>query len=261
MRIINYMKIKLNNVMYNIITWCIRRLAKNSNIIKHFRYEANILTKSVGDEGMQELMNREVENVLSLISLQGHSGFSIGYMKNMLNKAIDFRPLSKLTFRDDEFVEVCDGWKQNRRDGRIFIRKNGKYSFNDALKYTPNIKIGIDEKSGHVFKEKALGTTWNGTVIAIPKKGDPYAVRDITIKDTSTFNCESFNIGAIEIEYPTGWWLSVCKESDLEEFSNIYDFSKDYNHVEVEVNFQGGKHRKNILKLLSEAKRHLYKAK
>ena len=65
------------------------------------------------------LENLAMEDILSLISLQGHSGFSIGYMKSVLNRAIDHKPLSRLTFNDDEFVEVCEGMKQNRRDGRI----------------------------------------------------------------------------------------------------------------------------------------------
>lgn len=251
---------KLKNILYNISTWCIRFISKDSNLVKHFKSECEFISK-IDNDKMQKLMNRNVEDILSIISSQGHSGFSISYMKSMLNKAIDFKPLSKLTLNDDEFSECYEGTMQNKRDSRIFKYDDGTFSFNDAIRYTPVLKFGIDAKSNSIYKEKSIGSTWNGPIIVIPSSGKAYHISDVRIKNTESFNASEFNIKTIEIEYPEGWWLSVCMESDIKEFSEMYTYTKDYEYVKKEVNFKNGIYRKEIIRLMDSVKKHLYKSK
>jgi len=112
---------------------------ENDPVIQHalseFRY-----AKFMDDEGnycdeMQEMMCKDVLEVLKLISSQGHSGFSIGYFKNLLNKLIDFEPLSPLTGNDDEWIEspFPVKFQMNARDGRVVRYPDGHCEFRDGI--------------------------------------------------------------------------------------------------------------------------------
>ena len=256
-------KYKIERFISNIGLFIVRRAAKDSNIIYNFRKEVKYLGWDKSDDKMQKLIVRNVEDLLAVVSAQGHSGFSFSYLMSLFNKAANFKPLSRITFNDDEFNDDTLGGdvKQNKRDTRIFKYEDGSYSFNDAIKHTPISRISIDEKTGMMYREKSTGATWHGPIIVIPKNGDAYKISDIRIKDTKEFSAKEFNIGTIEIEYPEGWWLAVCKESDIDEFAKEYSYRTDYEHVKSEINFKDGAHKKDILRLLAEAKRRLYKAK
>ena len=254
---------KVERFISNIGLFLIRKAAKNSNLIYRFKEEVKYLGWDKSDDKMQKLIVRNIEDLLAVVSMQGHSGFSFSYLMSLFNKAANFKPLSRITFNDDEFNDDTFGGdvKQNKRDSRIFKYKDGTYSFNDAIRHTPVCRISIDEKTGMMYREKSTGTTWHGPIIVIPKSGDAYKISDIRVKDTNVFNAKEFDVNTVEIEYPEGWWLAVCKESDIEEFANEYSYRKDYEHVKSEINFKDGVYKKEILRLLAEAKRRLYKAK
>ena len=64
------------------------------------------------------------------------------------------------------------------------------------------------------------------------------------ILDKDNFNFQEFIIDTYDIEYPEGWWISACKESDLKEYSKIYGFKKDYDTYESELDYKGGIYKK-----------------
>jgi len=108
---------------------------------KHFERECELLgwnDKTKDGYDMQQLIIENVKEVLDVIGNQGHSGFSINYFKNLLDKAMMFKPIGPLTGNDDEWNEVSEGTYQNKRLSSVF--KNSK----DAIAYT------ID---GYVFRE------------------------------------------------------------------------------------------------------------
>lgn len=104
--------------------------------LSEFRY-----AKFIDDEGnycdeIQEMMCKDVLEVLKLVSSQGHSGFSIGYFKNLFNKLINFEPLSPLTGNDNEWVKTGFGemeFEMNVRDGRVVRYPDGHCEFRDGL--------------------------------------------------------------------------------------------------------------------------------
>ena len=104
--------------------------------LSEFKY-----AKFIDDEGhycdeMQEMMCKDVLEVLKLISSQGHSGFSIGYFKNLFNKLINFEPLSPLTGNDDEWIKTGFGemeFEMNVRDGRVVRYPDGHCEFREGL--------------------------------------------------------------------------------------------------------------------------------
>lgn len=172
-----------------------------------------------------------------------------------------FKPLTELKLTDDEFTKCCDDMYQNKRDSRVFKYENGEISFNDALSKIHTIKLAYDDSSKTMCRYNSYMGKWNGPMIVMPKSGKPYLISDIRVKDISKFNLEEFTIDAIEIEYPTDWWMSVCSEESIVEFSKVYKFNKDYEYVDREINYKDGKYSKIIRKLFAEAKRELYKTK
>lgn len=77
------------------------------------------------EDGMQDLVNRNILEIVKVFSEQGHSGFSAGYVLSMLERLLRFKPISPLTGADDEWDEdVCtrDGIRmyQNKRCSSVF---------------------------------------------------------------------------------------------------------------------------------------------
>ncbi len=71
---------------------------------------------------MQKKMNNNLIEIISLIEKQGHSGFSMGYLKNTLNKLLDNKPLSPLTGEDHEWVDVsCEDEEKPRYQNLRFF--------------------------------------------------------------------------------------------------------------------------------------------
>lgn len=75
---------------------------------------------------MQELMKKDILEIVDVFSAQGHSGVSAPYAINVLNRLLRYRPLTPLTGEDDEWEEsafLSDEEKtveQNKRFSSVF---------------------------------------------------------------------------------------------------------------------------------------------
>jgi hypothetical protein len=99
------------------LSLCLRILtAKPNSLLAHADRE---LLPPNGDE-MQELMNRQLREMLLVFSTHGHSGFSAGYARHALGKLLAYEPLRPLTGEPDEWQEVASGVFQNTRCSRVF---------------------------------------------------------------------------------------------------------------------------------------------
>jgi len=109
---------------------------------EHFERECELLGWNDKDSDgyeMQQLMIENVKEVLNVIGEQGHSGFSINYFKNLLNKAIMFEPIGPLTGKDDEWNEVSGGTYQNKRCSSVFKEsKDGEAYYMDGYVFREN---------------------------------------------------------------------------------------------------------------------------
>ena len=88
-------------------------------------YAESELTRIPKDEdGMQDLVNRYILEIVKAFSEQGHSGFSASYVLSKLERILRFKPISPLTGADDEWTEVHsqNGVRtyQNKRCSSIF---------------------------------------------------------------------------------------------------------------------------------------------
>ncbi len=104
-------------------------------------------------EEMNDMMCEHILKMVDVFTEEGHSGFSARYAINILQKLLQWEPLSPLTGEDDEWGEVDDdGLYQNKRlsrvfkkgkdgraydiDGKVFVEPNGaSYTSRDSLVY------------------------------------------------------------------------------------------------------------------------------
>lgn len=104
----------------------VRWSQRDSNYLRHAKEEWAIAFPDKDD--MQEAIGEHVLDMVAMFGLEGHSGFSAGYARQYIDKALRFEPFSPLTGAESEWGEPFDfnGSQQNKRCGRIFRDKDGK---------------------------------------------------------------------------------------------------------------------------------------
>lgn len=121
----------INWLTYHIALPIIRKYAKDSNVIKHYR-----------QEGGKE---QDIIDLLSMFYTQGHSGMSAGIAARIFSNAVNFRILSPLKFNDEEWgksLSYKEDLYQNSRMSSVFKENNTIYDI-DAMTFI--------EKSGYRF--------------------------------------------------------------------------------------------------------------
>lgn len=145
---------KLQNAINTIVDYGI----KNSRMVNHFIDEAKIAWKD--SDGLQDLMVKQIIELLSLLSLQGDTNNTIGYKISQLNNAINFGIIAPLTFSDEEFGTDIDD-EQNKRLTNIFRDKNTKIIY-DVNGFTKKEVAKYD-----IFTKKLTikdGGCWSGSL-------------------------------------------------------------------------------------------------
>lgn len=93
-----------------------------------FDYAKSELDRIHKDEdGMQELINNDILEIIKVFEDQGHSGFSASYAINALERLLNFKPLTPLTGEDDEwhkgYTRGSTTTYQNKRCPSVFMKK------------------------------------------------------------------------------------------------------------------------------------------
>ena len=135
-----------------------------SNLKTHAEYELSLIGGE--DDELQKSMNDNILKIVDVFSEAGHSGFSASYARGIIEKLLDFKPLSPLTGEDDEWVDVGDGLFQNKRCSRVF-KEDGK----------------AFDISGKVFIDKD-GSSWTNSESRIPVTF-PYTPKIEYVKDST----------------------------------------------------------------------------
>lgn len=96
------------------------------NLLNHAKSELDRIHKD--EDGMQELINNDILEIIKVFEDQGHSGFSASYAINALERLLNFKPLTPLTGEDDEWFNpgiVIDSETlyQNKRCSSVFMHK------------------------------------------------------------------------------------------------------------------------------------------
>lgn len=90
------------------------------------------------DDGMQDMMNRDILEIIDKFSQQGHSGFSASYALSVLDRLLRFKPITPLTGEANEWNECRDGVYQNKRCSSVFRQKDGTFEDIDAIIVSDN---------------------------------------------------------------------------------------------------------------------------
>lgn len=110
------------------------------------------------EDEMQQLMNRQILEIIELFVSQEHSGFSATYLIGTVSRLMSCKPLTPLTGEEDEWNAVSGNLEQNKRCSSVFRRDCDNTTAYD-----------ID---GEVFSDDG-GTTWfsrggHGTPVIFP---------------------------------------------------------------------------------------------
>ena len=144
-----------------------------SNLLSHAKDELDRIgmTEDSPDE-MNRMMRKHVLHMMQEFANEGHSGFSASYAISILTKLMDFKPLSPLTGRDDEWHNVSDygpepHWQNIRRssvfkdaDGTCYDI-DGKVFWEWAMPYEEG---GKPYKSYYACRESRVPVTFPYTV-------------------------------------------------------------------------------------------------
>ena len=115
------MKGKLTTILLKAVVW----LNRDSNYIEHLRRE---VPDWFCEEGPNRWMADGTEQLLAVLSTQGHSGGSIGFALNFFKSMALFEPWGPLTGEESEWAHL--GYSdemaaQNKRCSRVFRRADG----------------------------------------------------------------------------------------------------------------------------------------
>ena len=120
-------------------------MSYKEHAMQEFKAAGWIKKNGKWSDEMQELICKQILELLEIFSKHGHSGLSAPYAINLFKTLASFNPISPLTGRDDEWGEPFDGngTKQNKRDSSVFKDENGDVYW----------------AKGKIFKDKD-GSTW-----------------------------------------------------------------------------------------------------
>ena len=97
-------------------------------------------------DSSQEMICKNILEVLKTIASQGHTGFTIGYLMQKVQRLVDFKPIAPLTGEDDEWrkcPELKGEMYQNKRFSAVF--KDGK----DGAAYWQSGKVFVDNTGSY----------------------------------------------------------------------------------------------------------------
>jgi hypothetical protein len=123
-------------------------MQEDGNMIQHAKREllAAGYDPNQKEEDPDKWIQQNLLDLLRVMSMQGHSGFSAGYLVSTFEKLARFQPLVPLKGDDSEWVEVCPQVWQNNRSSNVFKDADGR-----AYQY-----------DGRVFREPSGACFTNG---------------------------------------------------------------------------------------------------
>lgn len=95
------------------------------NLVDYAKSELKRIGMIDSGDPYNEMATKAILDLIELFDSQGHSGFSASYVTNAFNRLARFKPISPLTGKDDEWLDIGDGVYQNKRYFAVFKDKDG----------------------------------------------------------------------------------------------------------------------------------------
>jgi hypothetical protein len=93
------------------------------------------------DDGMQELINKHILDMVKVFCDEGHTGFTASYTINILDRLLRYLPLTPIEDTPEDWNEVTSGVYQHRRCSAVFKDKN-KF---EGKAYILDVKVFSDD--------------------------------------------------------------------------------------------------------------------
>ena len=170
-----------------------------SNLVNHAEKELKIAGLFDKDSDYNGMLAKSVIDLVKLFSEQGHSGASAAITISLFKELADFKTITSLTGKDEEWNEVSDGMFQNNRNSAVFKdSKDNKAYYIDAISW-----------------KTQTGSCWHG-------RADNISSRQY-IK-SFPFKPKTFIIDVIEEEVKKdNWSLHIKNKEDLNKVWEFYD--------------------------------------
>lgn len=89
-----------------------------SNLVEWAKSELKLIGGK--DDEMQQMINRDILQIVETFSEQGHSGFTAPYAIQMIKRLLNWKPITPLTGENDEWTNVHGDTWQNKRCSAVF---------------------------------------------------------------------------------------------------------------------------------------------
>jgi len=173
-----------------------------SNLINHAETELRLAGLFDKDSDYSGMLGEAVIELIKVFAKQGHSGMSASMVSNLFNKLSRFKPITPLTFNDDEWGEVSNGVYQNKRNSAVFKdNKESRPYYIDAY-----------------YKKTQNGGTWGGSL----DLGNGTYIAKCYIKDPKKMPKICINVIEREIT-KDNWEMRIADIKQLDELKKYYD--------------------------------------
>ena len=102
------------------------------NLLEYAKNELDILEQGCKDDEealkMQQVITRDILNIVETFVEQHHSGFSANYTLNLLERLLRYKPLTPIEDKPEEWLDLSQyGMEdlQHKRCSSVFKRKDG----------------------------------------------------------------------------------------------------------------------------------------
>ncbi len=92
----------------------------DSNLYRYAKDELQRAGLFDEDSDYGGMLGEAALEIIAVFAKQGHSGFSASITTDIVNRLMQFKPLTPLTYELDEWNEVGTGTWQNRRKSTVF---------------------------------------------------------------------------------------------------------------------------------------------
>ena len=173
-------------------------------------------------------MYEQVMEALAVFTSHGNSGTSASFEIELVKQLSSFKPISPLTFKDDEFCKVSNNLWQNKRCCSIFKSENG-ITYNDAF---AKRHILTKRCTSLGFESNKNPMCWHGKFYIVDNdKFTGQYLKHVCFKQEDIkkgiIPPKTIIIDCSEIEIEPDSWISVVDKSNykLKELEKTYDVS------------------------------------
>lgn len=126
-----------------------------SDLVDYAKDELKRIGMIDSGSAYNDLATKAILDLIKLFDSQGHTGITAPYVINVFSRLAMFKPLSPLTGEDDEWNDVGDGLKQNKRYSAVF--KDGK----DGTAYNIDGKVFTnDGETWYMCRDSRVNVTF-----------------------------------------------------------------------------------------------------